>query len=45
MLELNFDDTFMKSFHWSLISQAYTRGLHAQDFPSMMAIDVYYIIY
>ena len=45
LLELDFDDTFVKSFHWSSISQAYTRGLHAQDFPRMMAIDVYYIVY
>ena len=45
LLELDFVYTFVKSFHWSSISQAYTRGLHAQDFPRMMATDVYYIVY
>ena len=45
MLELDFDDTFVKSFHWSPISQAYTRVLHAQDIPKIMAIDVYCIVY
>ena len=33
MLELDSDDTFVKPFHWSSISQAYTRVLHAQDIP------------
>jgi len=28
LLELEFDDTFVKPFHWSSISQAYTRVLH-----------------
>ena len=45
MLELDFDETFVKPCHWSCISQAYTRVLHAQDFPRIMAIDVYCIIY
>ena len=31
--ELAFDDTFVKTFQWSSISQAYTRVLHAQDIP------------
>jgi len=38
-LELDFDDTFVKSFNWSSISQAYTRGLHAQDFLRMMVLN------
>jgi len=29
VLELDFDDIFVKSFQWSSISQAYTRVLHA----------------
>ena len=33
MLELDFDETFVKSFYWSPISQAYTRVLHAQKLP------------
>ena len=45
MLELDFDDTFVKPFHWSSISQAYIRVLHAQDFPKIMAIDVYCNVY
>jgi len=32
MLELAFDDTFVKPFQWNSISQVYTRVLHAQDF-------------
>jgi len=45
MLELDFDDTFVKSFNWSLISQACTRVQHAQDFSRIMALGVYCIIY
>ena len=45
VLELNFDDTFVKPYYWSSISQAYTRVLHAQDFPKRVAMDVYYNIY
>ena len=45
MLKLDSDDTFVKSFHWSSISQAYTRVPHAQDFPRIMAMDVYSIVY
>ena len=41
MLELAFDDTFMKTFHWSSILQAYSRVLHAQDFPKRVVMDVY----
>ena len=45
MLELDFDNTFVKPFYWSSILQAYTRVLHAQNFPRIMAMDVYCIIY
>jgi len=45
MLELDFDDTFVKPFYWNFISQAYTRVLHAQDFLKIMAMDVYCIVY
>ena len=45
MLELDFDDTFVKPLHWSSISQAYTRILQAQDFSMIMAMDVYCNIY
>ena len=41
LLELAFDDTFVKSYHWSSISQAYSRVLHDQDFLKRVAIDVY----
>ena len=42
MLELTFDDTFVKTYQWSSILQAYSRVLHDQDFPKRVAIDVYY---
>ena len=45
MLELDFDDKFVKPFHWSSISQAYTRVLHAQDFPKRVTMDVFCNIY
>jgi len=45
VLELDFDDTFVKPYYWSSISQAYTRVLHIQDFPKRVAIDVYCNIY
>ena len=45
VLELDFDDTFVKPLHWSSISQAYIRVLHAQDFPRTMAMDVYCFVY
>ena len=45
MLELDFDDTFVKPFHWSSILQGYTRVLHAQDFPRIMVMDVYCDVY
>ena len=41
MLKLDFDDTFVKPYYWSFISQAYTSVLHAQDFPKRVAMDVY----
>ena len=41
MLELAFDDTFVKPFQWSSFAQAYLRVLHDQDFPKRVAIDVY----
>ena len=41
MLELAFDDTFVKTFQWSSILQAYSRILHDQDFPKRVAFDVY----
>ena len=43
MLELDSNDTFVKPFHWSSISQAYTRALHAQDFPKIN--DYGYVLY
>jgi len=45
MLELDFDDTFVKLYHWSSILQAYIRVLHAQDFPRIMVMDVYCTVY
>ena len=45
MLELYSDDIFVKPFHWSSISQVYTRVLHAQDFPRIMAMDVFCNVY
>ena len=45
ILELDFDVIFVKPFHWSSISQAYTRVLHAQDFPRIMGMDVYCNVY
>ena len=36
-----FDDNICDALHWNSISQAYTRVLHAQDFPKRMAMDVY----
>jgi len=42
MLELAFDDTFVKTYQWSFILQTYSRVLHAQDFPMRVAFDVYY---
>ena len=39
MLELDFDDTFVKPYYWSSISQAYTRVLHVQDFPKRVAME------
>ena len=41
MLKLTFDDTFVKTYHWSSILQAYSRVLQDQDFPKRVAIDVY----
>ena len=41
MLELAFNDTFVKTYQWSSILQAYSRVLHDQDFPKRVAIDVY----
>jgi len=40
-LELAFGDTFVKSFQWSSILQAYSRVLHDQDFPKRVAMNVY----
>ena len=40
LLELDIDDTFVKPFYWSSISQAYTRVLHVQDFPKRVVMDV-----
>ena len=45
VLELAFDDTFVKTYHWSSIVQAYSRVLHDQDFPKRVAMNVYYNIY
>jgi len=45
VLELAFDDTFVKTLYWSSISQVYSRVLHVQDFPKRVAIDVYCNIY
>ena len=45
LLELDSDDTFVKPFDWSSILQVYIRVLHAQDFPRIMAMDVYCNIY
>ena len=47
MLELAFDDTFVKlfPFQWSSILQAYSRVLHAQDSSKRVAMDVYCNIY
>ena len=42
LLELAFDDTFVKPFQWSSFAQAYSRVLHDQDFPKRVAMDVYY---
>ena len=33
LLELAFDDTFVKPFQWSSFAQAYSRVRHDQDFP------------
>ena len=41
MLELAFDDTFVKPYQCSSFLQAYSRVLHDQDFPKRVAIDVY----
>ena len=41
MLELTFDDTFVKPFQWSSFPQVYSRVLHDQDFLKRVAIDVY----
>ena len=40
MLELNFDDTFVKT-SFGALSQAYSRVLHDQDFPKRVDNDVY----
>ena len=45
MLELTFDDTFVKTYHWSSILQAYSKVLHDQDFPKRVAMNVYCIDY
>ena len=45
MLELDSDDTFVKPYYWSSISQAYIRVLYVQDFPKRVVMDVYYNIY
>ena len=45
VLELAFDDTFVKPFQWSSILQAYSRVLHDQYFPKRVAMDVYCNIY
>ena len=45
VLELAFDDTFVKPYHWSSILQAYSRVLHDQDFPKRVAMNVYCIDY
>jgi len=41
LLELAFDDTFVKTYHWSSILQAYSRVLRDQDFPKRVAMDVF----
>ena len=41
LLELAFNDTFVKIYQWSSILQAYSRVLHDQNFPKRAAIDVY----
>ena len=41
MLELAFDDTFVKTYQWSSILQAYSRVLHDQDFPKRVAMVVF----
>jgi len=41
LLELAFDDTFVKTYQWSSFAQAYSRVLHDQDFPKRMTMDVY----
>jgi len=41
LLELAFDDTFVKPFQWSSFAQAYSRVLHDQDFPKRVDMDVY----
>jgi len=41
LLELAFDDTFVKPYYWSSILQAYSRVLHDQDFPKRVTMDVY----
>ena len=41
VLELAFDDTFVKTYHLELYLKAYSRVLHAQDFPKRVDNDVY----
>ena len=48
MLELDFDDTFVKHFIGALshkLIQEFYMLLHAQDFPRIMAMDVFCNIY
>ena len=41
VLELTFDDTFVKTYHLELYLKAYSIVLHALDFPKRVTIDVY----
>ena len=41
MLELAFDDTFVKPSQWSSFAQAYSRVLHDQDFSKRVAMVVF----
>jgi len=41
MLELDSDDTFVKPYYWSSISEAYTRVLHASTCSRLPKESVY----
>jgi len=41
VLELAFDDIFVKIYNSELYLKTYSRVLHAQDFPKRVTMDVY----